>query len=69
MNFARLDRAKVLAQEKRCEAVNVALAYVLAQEALLAAVIAPHNVGELASSLKALDVHLTAEELLWLFNG
>lgn len=69
VNFARLQRAKELAAKKGCESVNVALAYVLEQQLPLAAIIAPHNVKELNSSLHALDVHLSQEEMDWLCNG
>ena len=69
LNFARLDRAKELAVQKKCDPVNIALAYVLQQEQPLAAVIAPHNVAELTSSLQALNVSLSPDEIEWLKSG
>jgi aryl-alcohol dehydrogenase-like predicted oxidoreductase/predicted dehydrogenase len=65
-NFERLARAKELAKGKGVSAINVALAWVLHQAFPTFALIGPRTLNELASSLAALDVRLTAEEVKWL---
>ncbi|MGF1634000.1 MAG: aldo/keto reductase [Phycisphaerae bacterium] len=65
-NFKRLDRAKQLAGEKGVSPINIAAAYVLCQPFTSIALIGPRTLGELRSSLPAVNVQLTAGELKWL---
>jgi aryl-alcohol dehydrogenase-like predicted oxidoreductase len=65
-NFKRLDRAKELARKKGCLPINIALAYVLHQPFPSFPLIGPRTLAETRSSLKALDVTLTPEEVAWL---
>jgi aryl-alcohol dehydrogenase-like predicted oxidoreductase len=66
MNFARLDRARALARVRGVEAINIALAYVLNQPFPTFPLIGPRRVRETSSSMKALEIKLTALELAWL---
>ncbi len=68
-NFARLDRARFLAQRKNVLPINVALAYVLRQSFPTLALIGPRTLEETRIAWKAVDVVLTEEELLWLESG
>lgn len=68
-NLARLDRANELAQVRGTTAVAVALAYVLAQPFPTFPLIGPLDLSELDSSLTALDVDLSAEDVEWLAAG
>lgn len=68
-NWARLRRAQEIAEKKGCTANNVAAAYVLCQSLPVFSLIGPANPAELATSLPALDVNLTREELLYLERG
>ena len=65
-NFARLQRAEILAEAKHCTATNISLAYVLAQPLNIAGVVAPHSIAQLASSLKALDISLSTADIAYL---
>ncbi len=65
-NTERRRRAGALASSKGCEANHVALAWVLHQPFPTFATIGPRTADELRSSLRALDVDLTEEEVRWL---
>lgn len=65
-NFERKRRAAELAQAKGCEEINIALAWVLNQPFPVWTLIGPATTGELHSSLGALNVSLTPEEVAWL---
>lgn len=66
-NFRRLDRARELADKYGVTTTQVALAYVLCQPALdIYALIGPRTVEELRSSLEALSVRLSPDELAYL---
>jgi len=65
-NFVRLARARELAQQKGCAAINIALAWVLAQGFPAFSLIGPRSIAETASSMRGLDVQLSADELAWL---
>jgi len=65
-NFERKARAAKLAAERGVEEINIALAWVLAQPYPTFPLIGPRNSAELASSLVALSVDLTSDELAWL---
>jgi predicted dehydrogenase/aryl-alcohol dehydrogenase-like predicted oxidoreductase len=65
-NFRRLERVNQLAAEKGAEPIAVALAYVLAQPFPSFALIGPRTLAEIRSSLAALAVGLSPEEVRWL---
>ncbi len=65
-NAERRRRAQELAGRKGCEANAIALAWVLHQPFPTFATIGPRTVGELRSSLLALDVDLSHDEVRWL---
>ena len=65
-NFERLKRARELAESRGVEPINVALAYVLCQPFPTFPLIGPRTIGETRSSMAALAVELTGEELAWL---
>ncbi len=65
-NFRRLERVNQLAREKGVEPINIALAYVLSQPFPTFALIGPRTLSETHSSLKALEIELTPEEVRWL---
>jgi aryl-alcohol dehydrogenase-like predicted oxidoreductase len=68
-NFARLARAETLARQRGVLPINIALAYVLALPFPTFPLIGPRTLHELHSSLQALDVALTAEEVRRLREG
>ena len=65
-NFKRQARANELAKKKGVEPINIAAAYVLSQPFPTFALIGPRLLSETHSSLGALDVMLTPDELKWL---
>ncbi len=68
-NFARQKRAVQLARRKGCDAMAIASAYCLAQKFPLFVMVGPATLEETASTLKALDIKLSNEEVQWLENG
>ncbi len=65
-NAERLRRAEQLAADKGVHAHNIATAWVLGQSFPSLALIGPRTVGEITSTLPALSLELSAEELAWL---
>ncbi len=65
-NWERLRRAQDLACSKGCTANQVALAWVLHQPFPTYPIIGPRSVEELHSSVAALDVALSPDEIRWL---
>lgn len=65
-NWERLRRAQELARRKGCTANQVALAWVLHQPFPTYPIVGPRSVEELRSSVAALDVELSPEEVRWL---
>ncbi|HEV2292764.1 MAG TPA: aldo/keto reductase [Tepidisphaeraceae bacterium] len=65
-NFQRLARAKELAAKYNVLPINIALAYVLNQPFPTFALIGPRQLSETRTSLPALDVQLSPDELAWL---
>lgn len=65
-NWERLRRAEHLGQRLGASANQVALAWVLHQPFPCFAIIGPRTVDELLSSVAALDIALTPEEIRWL---
>ena len=65
-NFVRLDRCKEIADEKGCTVPQVAMAFILDNPMNAYPVIGAANKAELESSLGALNVKLTLQEVLYL---
>ena len=65
-NFQRRTRAVELAERRGVAPINIALAYVLNQPFPCFALIGPRTMAETRSSLAALSIELSAEELAWL---
>lgn len=65
-NFRRKQRAEELARKKAVLPINIALAYVLCQPFPTLPLIGPRTLQETRTSLPALTVELTPEELEWL---
>lgn len=65
-NFQRLARAAELARKINATTINIALAYVLCQPFPTFALIGPRTLAETRTSLAALDLELTDEQLRWL---
>lgn len=68
-NFKRLERVKEMAAKRNVLPINIALAYVLSQPFPTFPLIGPRLIRELRTSLPALEVKLSAEELAWLNLG
>jgi predicted dehydrogenase/aryl-alcohol dehydrogenase-like predicted oxidoreductase len=68
-NFARRERAAQIAKEQGTSMLNIALAYVLAQDFPVFPIIGPLTLDELRGSLGALHVRLTPRQTSWLRNG
>jgi predicted dehydrogenase/aryl-alcohol dehydrogenase-like predicted oxidoreductase len=65
-NFRRLERARRLAADRGVLPIQVALAYVLRQPFPTFPLIGPRLLSETRTSLAALDVDLTPDEVRWL---
>ena len=65
-NFQRLARVNELARKRNVLPINIALAYVLNQPFPTFALIGPRQLSETRTSLAALDVELSPDELRWL---
>lgn len=65
-NFERLRRARTLAEQRGVHPLQVALAWVLNQPFPTIAIIGPHSVEELESSVQAADLKLTPSEMAYL---
>jgi predicted dehydrogenase/aryl-alcohol dehydrogenase-like predicted oxidoreductase len=68
-NFARRDRAMQLATERGVLPIDIALAYVLCQPFPTFPLIGPRQLSETRTSLQALEVELTPDDLRWLDDG
>ncbi|HUV04171.1 MAG TPA: aldo/keto reductase [Armatimonadota bacterium] len=65
-NFQRLERAKEMAARRGVLPVQIAMAYVLCQPFPTFALFGPASLTEMHTSLQALDIELTPEEMKWL---
>ena len=65
-NFERLARVRSIAEKQGVDAVSVALAYVLNQQSPTFPLMGPVSVEEARSSLAALDVELSPDDVQWL---
>ena len=68
-NRARRQRAEQLAAKKGCSAINIAAAYVLRQPFPSFALVGPRTIHETATTIPALDIDLTREEIDWLWGS
>lgn len=68
-NFERLERAEILAEKKQVTVAQIALAWVLCQPLAPMAVCSASSSKRMLSNVKAMDVKLTEEEILWLQEG
>ncbi|AZN43132.1 aldo/keto reductase [Paenibacillus albus] len=65
-NWERYRRAVKLADEKGVTPIQIALSYVLCQPFPTGAIIGPRNREELESSVEAMNLQLSSEEVEWL---
>ncbi len=65
-NFQRKERANQLAAQRGVLPINIALAYVLCQPFPTFPLISPKQLSETRTSLAALDIELTPQEMRWL---
>ncbi|WP_219834182.1 aldo/keto reductase [Paenibacillus sp. R14(2021)] len=65
-NWERFRRTAELAAVKGVTPIQLALSYVLCQPFPTSAIIGPRNPEELASSIKSMNLSLTAQEVEWL---
>ncbi|MCM8758898.1 MAG: aldo/keto reductase [Candidatus Omnitrophica bacterium] len=65
-NFKRLERVTQLAKKLNVPTTAIALAYVLCQKFPVFAIIGPRTLSETRSSLIAVDIELTEQQLRWL---
>ena len=68
-NFARRDRAIELGKRLGKDPIQVALAYVLAQQGRVVPLIGPRSLAELNHSLEAFDIRLSQDDVRWLERG
>jgi aryl-alcohol dehydrogenase-like predicted oxidoreductase len=68
-NQQRRERAEKLAADKGVTPINIAAAWVLCQPFPSFALIGPRNVEETATTMPALGIQLTQDEIDWLWNG
>ena len=66
VNYERLARVEVLAQEKGATVPQIAIAYSLHSALDVYPLVASYNEKEMEDNLKAFDISLTAEECAWL---
>ena len=65
-NFARKERVEAMATARGVLPINIALAYVLCQPFPTFALFGPRTLAETRTSLPALEIALTPDELRWL---
>jgi len=69
VNFLRLDRARQLAADKGVSVPQLALAYILAQPLMVCPIVGAANEAEIAQTVAAQDIALSAGECRWLEEG
>ena len=69
LNLARKSRAIELAKKKKCEPIQIALAYVINLELSAFPLVGPRNFFELDSCIEATNIILTSKELRFLEEG
>ncbi|WP_404401150.1 aldo/keto reductase [Pelagibacterium halotolerans] len=68
-NFGRRDRAIEMAEKLGKHPIHIALAYCFYQPFPVVPLIGPRTLWELDSSLEALEIELTPEDIAWLQTG
>ncbi|GAC1403067.1 MAG: aldo/keto reductase [Ktedonobacteraceae bacterium] len=68
-NFQRLERVNTMAKERGVLPINIALAYVLCQPFPTFPLIGPRALSETRTSIPALSIDLSHDELKWLNLG
>ncbi len=68
-NFARRDRAIELGKRLGKDPIQVALAYVLAQQGRVVPLIGPRSLAELNHSVEAFAIRLSQDDVRWLERG
>ncbi|MBT3276241.1 MAG: aldo/keto reductase, partial [Spirochaetales bacterium] len=68
-NHGRRERAEELAKQKGCTPINIAAAYVLNQPFPSFALVGPRTIHETATTMPALDIELTGDEIKWLWGS
>ena len=68
-NFQRLDRAEELANQKGVSLTELALAFVLNQPQAIHALVGSRTAAEVEQNVRAAELVLTPEELIWLDLG
>ena len=67
-NRARRERAEELGRKKGCSPINIVAAYVINQAFSSFALVGPRTIHETATTLPAVDVELSREEIEWLWG-
>jgi len=65
-NFERQKRCFELGEKMGVHPINISLAYVLAQDFPVFPLVGPANCREVRTTMPALDIELTPEQVLWL---
>ncbi len=65
-NFQRLERVREMAAQRNLKPIEIALAYVLNQPFPTFPLIGPQTIDETRSSLNALNIQLSPDEVKWL---
>jgi aryl-alcohol dehydrogenase-like predicted oxidoreductase len=68
-NFARRERADLLANRRGVTSVEIALAYLFAQKFPVFAIVAASSPEKMKRNLEATRLHLSASEVRWLESG
>ena len=66
VNFQRLDRATILANERGGTVADVALAFVMGHPMNMFSVVGPHSAAKFAANVEAANIKLTPQEMDWL---
>jgi aryl-alcohol dehydrogenase-like predicted oxidoreductase len=65
-NFRRLARAGEMAEKRKVDTTNIALAYVLNQPFPTMPLVGPRTIDETRSCMQALEIVLSPDEMAWL---
>jgi len=66
VNFKRLERVEILAQEKGLTIPQIALAYIMNYPLNVFAIVSTTNLGHLKTNVEACELNLSEAELAWL---
>lgn len=65
-NFERLRRVEIMAEKKHASVSQIALAWIMNQDFLVFPIVSTADSGHIEENVKALDIHMTPEEVRWL---